>query len=156
MLRQCALSAFLVAAACTPPAAVNDPHAAGPSNRQWRANVAGSPTAVFDVVMRVLSDSSYKVTDARKDAGMINTDWRKEADVQRGTQQLKTMLGRNTTTRLQVLVLAHGADSSTVVLTGDERLVDIDMVKPIDTYSQAWRLLRGIGEAILASPVQRE
>lgn len=87
---------------------------------------------------------------------MINTDWRKEADVQRGTQQLKTMLGRNTTTRLQVLVLAHGADSSTVVLTGDERLVDIDMVKPIDTYSQAWRLLRGIGEAILASPVQRE
>jgi hypothetical protein len=57
--------------------------------------------------------------------------------------------------RLQILILPKGADSSTVVLTGDESLVDIDMVKPLDATSQAWRLLRGIGEAILAeSPKQ--
>ena len=155
MFRRLILFALVTAAACALPSAAKDPHLSGPAQRQWKASVVGSPAAVFDAAMRVLSDSFYKVTDARKDAGIIQTDWRKEADVQRGVQQLKTMLGHNATVRLQLLILPQGRDSSTVVLTGDESLRDIDRVQPVDAYSGAWRLLRGIGEAILATPPSR-
>lgn len=86
-----ALVAALLLVACVP-AAQNDPHAVGPNRDQWRVVIPESPSAAFDAAMRVLSDSSYKIAEARKDAGMIKTDYRKESDVERGGAQLRSMM----------------------------------------------------------------
>lgn len=154
-MRYTLVLAIATLSACVQPQSVADPHAVGLNSNQWRTTVAASPSVAFDAAMRVLTDSSYKIGDARKDAGIIKTEYRKESDVQRGIAQVKTMngLGRgmNYPIRLQLLVLAQGKDSSTLTITGEEMLENIGKTLPVDARTDQWRFVRGIGEAILAS-----
>jgi hypothetical protein len=141
---------LLAAVACVRP--VTDPHASGPNVNQWRATIASQQASVFDAAMRVLSDSSYKIADARKDAGIIKTDYRKESDVLRGGAQLKSIFsGSNEPIRLQLLVLAQGRDSCTVTVTGEVLVPNIDRTMALDARQKGWRFVQGVGEAILAS-----
>lgn len=137
-------------AACVRP--VTDPHAAGANQNIWRATVARAPGAAFDAAMRVLTDSSYKIADARKDAGMIKTEYRKESEVQRGMRQARTMaVGSNYPVKLQLVVLPQGTDSSTITITGEYMLENIGRTLQIGAREGEWRFIRGIGEAILAT-----
>jgi hypothetical protein len=146
------LLSIVTATACITPPPITDPHATGLNMNQWRATVSGPPSKAFDVAMQVLTDSSYKIADARKDVGMISTDYRKESDVQRGMAQLQTMnVSLNYPIRLQLVILARGSDSSTVTITGEEMLENISRTLPIGARTGEWRFVRGIGDALLAT-----
>jgi hypothetical protein len=149
-MRNFVIAGAAICIACVPPAA-NDPHAAGPARNQWVATVPGAPSQAFDVAMRVLTDSSYRIADARKDAGLIRTENRKASDVQRGMTQLKTLMGVDYPVRLSVLVLPAGSDSTRITLTGEYTLENIGKSAPITTTEKTWPLMSGIGNAIIQS-----
>ena len=69
----------LFSSACVKP--VTDPHAVGSNANVWRATLPLPPARAFDAAMRVLTDSSYQLATAVKDAGLIKTAYRKESEV---------------------------------------------------------------------------
>jgi hypothetical protein len=84
------------------------------------------------------------------DGGLVRTDWRKPGDVAaRGLggflkSQLKDPL------RLILVIIPIGADSTRVTITGDYDMENIDRTMKIEQHQMDnWRVLRGIGDAIL-------
>lgn len=134
--------------ACVPKP-VTDPHASGVNQQQWVAVVPRTPSNAFDATLRVLTDSAYPILDARKDAGMIRTGGRKASEVQRGMQQMRSMMGRDYPVRLSVLLLPAGADSTRITLTGEYTIEEINRSAPITTRDGPWQMVAGIGYAIL-------
>lgn len=151
-MKRLVIFAAVMATACVHPV-ISDPHAVAPTYDRWQATVSGAPSAVFDVAMRVLADSSYRIADARKDAGVITTDYRKPSEVQRGAQQLKTLaLSTNDPTRLSLVILPIGSDSTRLTISGDYEMQNIGATNKLTAAEgDHWKLARGIGEAILVA-----
>lgn len=145
-------AATLLAAAAGVHPTVNDPHATGPHLDRWQATLPGAPAAVFDVAVRVPTDSSYRIADARKDAGLITTAVRKPSDVQRGGQQLRSMLTSDEPVTLHLVLPPAAGDSTRLTLSGDYAGGPAgDITIPISAYEGKWPLVRRIGEAIAAA-----
>lgn len=139
---------LLAASACRPPTTI-DPHVAGPNGQQWQATFGKPAGAAFDVAMSVLTDSVYRIADARKDAGIIKTEGRKPSEVQRGASQMRSMLLSDEPIRLNVVIMPRGTDSSRVTITGE--YLTGALIIPINGGDRRWPFVAGIGVAIEAA-----
>ena len=142
----------MVGALCTACAisGVPDPRAVGPRYDRWEVVVAHPRWVVFDVARRVLADSGYILAQANIDAGAISTADRKATSVEPGAQRAGTTVASDYPVRLSLMMAPQGRDSTRLSITGQYRSGNSSETRMVDARRGEWRLVRGIGEAILA------
>lgn len=145
----CFASVLALCAACATFVA-SDPRAIGPRYDRWEVVVAQPRWAVFNAARDVLADSGYVLAQANMDVGAISTADRRASPVAPGTQQTGTEPGSVYPVRLSLMMTPQGRDSTRLSITGQYRRANTTRTGTVDVRSEEWRLVRGIGEAILS------
>jgi hypothetical protein len=125
---------------CYPIAAI-DPRAVGPEYDRWETRLAAAPERVFRETLHVLADSGYTARSADDKHGLIATNLRR-ADNGHGAKW---------DYRLDFMILPAG-DSTRMLIRGEWcQYYDGSLqCHPRTAYHDDWRIVRGIGEVIMA------
>ena len=124
----------------------SDPRVAGPRNDRWEVVIAQPRVAVFDVARQVLADSGYVLAQSNLDLGVISTADRRTSTIDPLTRQPVTVPGEYPVL-LSLAMTPLGRDSTRLSISGQYRPGNEGTV---NARSSEWRLVQGIGEAILA------
>jgi hypothetical protein len=131
----------IIAMACAS-VAVSDPHAIAPTYDRWEAHLPSrDPSPIFQAAIAVLVDSGYTIRNADRANGIIATNLRYIRDAE--------IAGDH---RLDLMVLALSPDSARIVVRGEFCHTYEGALRCYPKYaaSRDWRIVRGIGESILA------
>ena len=135
----------LLAFACELPA-----QTIGPKGDRYELRVAKTKPEVYAAALSVLTDSSFQAKEASLDGGLIRTDWRKPGDVAKKGLGGFLRAQLQDPMRLLLIIIPIGADSTRVTITGESNAEQIDRTMRIDQRMKPeWRILRGVGDAIL-------
>ena len=124
----------------------SDPRATGPGQDRWEVIVARPRWAVFDAARTVLADSGFVLAQENLEVGAISTADRKTSPVAPGTHQPAAGPSSAYPVRLSLMMTPMGNDSTRLAITGQYRRGNTGAV---NARSAEWRLVQGIGEAIL-------
>jgi hypothetical protein len=132
--------AGLLVTACLPATVVEDPRAVAPDYDRWDARSAAAPRAVFAAALDVLADSGFTARHADPSVGIIGTNLRR-----------MSVAGDWGNYRLDFMVLPAG-DSARLVIRGEFcHVIDgAQQCYALRATNGDWRLVRSMGEAILA------
>ena len=129
----------LLATACLAPSVVHDPRAVAPEYDRWEARALAEPRTVFSFALEVLADSGYTARHADPAVGIIATNLRSVS-----------VSGSTNDYRLDVMILPAG-DSTRLVMRGETCHVynGAQQCYARRAWAEDWKVVQGIGEAIL-------
>lgn len=139
IIRATPLAVLLSLSACVLIGPPRDPNAVAPEYDRWEARTPAAPSEVFARAMRVLADSGYLVRFADPSQGIIATNLRRT-----------TINGSTEDRRLDLMILPDSGESRVIVRGEVCAIVDGGQrCLTIDAWSGEWRLVQGIGRAIV-------
>ena len=149
--RACVMAlAAALCVGCGVVSGVADSRAVGPRYDRWETVIARPRAAVFDAAVKVLTDSGYVLAQANSGVSAVSTADRKVSSGGRGAQQPGTPLRSDYPIRLSLVLSEQGSDSTRLSIMGQYRPESSDQRGTVNARSDDWRVVRGIGEAILA------
>jgi hypothetical protein len=127
----------------------SDPRAAGPNADRWETTIPRARVAVFNAAVDVLRDSGYVLAQENTGVSAISTADRRTRSNARPGLPLDSLGRSDYPVRLSLVLTPRGGDSTYLSITGQYR-TGANAGRLVAATSSDWRLVRGIGEAILA------